>query len=292
MRRYMINTDADNMQKQISVVVPTFNQAQYLGACLDSIWFQDYPDLEIIVVDDCSTDETQTVLKTLAEQVENGDQTSYAACYNEQRDEVERVYHARYSRSGRSLKILRNERNMGSTPTYNRGFQAATGAYCTYIASDDICHPQMLSTLAGPLAEGSADFTYSDMFIIDDSGRILREFKLPEYDFNTCFANWYLCGVSKLYRRSLHQRFGWYDNCFLANDHELYLRFAMGGVRFLHIPQTLYSVRTHENREVNVHSTANWKRLIDESKQLTLKARAFAGKNSPCQFASSPGQPD
>lgn len=35
----------------ISVVVPTYNQAEYLGACLDSIWFQDYPNIEIIVDD-------------------------------------------------------------------------------------------------------------------------------------------------------------------------------------------------------------------------------------------------
>ena len=41
-------------------------------------------------------------------------------------------------------------------------FEMATGAYCTYIASDDICHPQMMSELAAPLDADEADFTYAE----------------------------------------------------------------------------------------------------------------------------------
>lgn len=257
----------------ISIVVPTYNQAQYLGACLDSIWFQDADNLEIIVVNDCSTDHTAQVLDEFARGVAT-EIVSFAAFYDEQKDVIQRREHSRYPREGRSLVVLHNERNMGSTPTYNRGFQNATGEYCTYVASDDICHPQMLSTIAAPLDADEADFVYSDMFVFNDQGRILREFKLPDYDFEKSFCDWYLCGVSKLYRRSLHERLGWYNNEYLANDHELYLRFALGGVRFLHVPKTLYSVRTHENREVNVHSSSNWAKLLDESKMLVKRARA------------------
>lgn len=262
----------------VSMIVPTYNQARYLGPCLDSIWFQDYPNLEIIVVDDCSTDGTADVLADFAERVA-GERVSYASYYNEATDEIERTGHDRYPKAGRTLKILRNETNRGSTPTYNRGFRAATGDYCTYIASDDLCHPQMVSTLAGPLGRDEADFVYADTFIFDDAGRILREFKLPDYDFRTCFADWYLCGVAKLYRRELHERFGWYDDAYLANDHEFYLRIALGGARFTHIPKTLYSIRTHANREVNVHSSSNWAKLLNESKRLALRARAALKEN-------------
>lgn len=256
------------------MVVPTYNQSHYLGACLDSIWFQDWPNLEIVVVNDCSTDDTAEVLEAFANNV-GTEMVSYASRYDAAEDTIERTEHPRHPTQGRRLTILHNERNMGSTRTYNRGFQAATGDYCTYIASDDICHPQMVSTLAAPLEADQADFVYSDMFVVDDAGRILREFKLPDYDFAASFGDWYLCGVSKLYRRALHDSFGWYNNDFLANDHELYLRFAMGGVRFRHIPKTLYSVRTHANREVNVHSSSNWAKLLNESKGLVKKARAF-----------------
>ena len=256
----------------ISVIVPTYNQSQYLGACLDSVWFQDYPNLEIIVVNDCSTDATADVV-TDFERAVREDEVSFASYFNETTNEIERTRHPRYPAQGRTLRILHNERNMGSTRTYNRGFQAATGDYCTYIASDDICHPQMLSTLAAPLDADEADFVYSDMFVFDDNDRILREFKLPPYSFSASFGDWYLCGVSKLYRRALHDTLGWYNNDFLGNDHELYLRFALNDVRFLHIAKTLYSVRSHEGREENVHSESNWAKLLDESRSLVQQAR-------------------
>lgn len=259
-------------KKLVSMVVPTYNQAQYLGPCLDSIWFQDYPNIEIVVVNDCSTDHTAQVLEEFEKAV-GTEMVSYASNFNEETNEIERTSHPRYNPSGRTLKIIHNEQNMGSTRTYNRGFQAATGDYCTYIASDDICHPQMVSELAAPLDAGEADFTYSDMFVFDDNGRILREFKLPDYSFEESFGNWYLCGVSKLYRRELHDRLGWYNNDFLGNDHELFLRFALADVRFLHIAKTLYSVRTHDGRDVNVHSSSNWGKLLDESRGLVRIAR-------------------
>ncbi len=263
------------MSKQsalISVIVPTYNQSQYLGACLDSIWFQDYPNLEIIVVNDCSTDSTAEVIADFERAVKE-DEVSFASNFNEESNEIERTRHLRYNPEGRVLRILHNEQNMGSTPTYNRGFQAATGDYCTYIASDDVCHPQMMSSLAEPLDADEADFTYSDMFVFDDNGRILREFKVPDYSFEKSFSNWYLCGVSKLYRRTLHDTLGWYNNDFLGNDHELYLRFALNGVRFKHIAKTLYSVRTHDGREENVHSESNWGKLLNESRSLVRQAR-------------------
>ena len=258
--------------KLVSIIVPTYNQAQYLGACLDSIWFQDYPNLEIIVVNDCSTDHTANVIDEFIQSLD-AEIVSYASYFNEETGEIERTRHPRYNKEGRILQVLNNDKNMGSTRTYNRGFHEATGAYCTYIASDDICHPQMISTLIEPLDADEADFVYSNMFIFEDSGRILREFKLPDYSLKKCFGDWYLCGVSKLYRRVLHERFGWYNNDFLANDHELYLRFALAGVRFKHIPKTLYSVRTHEGREENVHSSFNWAQLLNESRCLVRIAR-------------------
>lgn len=259
----------------VSLVVPTYNQAQYLGTCLDSIWFQDYPNLEIVVVYDCPTDGTREVLDAFQKGVEC-ETVSYASYFNEATGEVERTHHPRYRREGRKLRVIFSEQRLGATRAYNEGFKAATGVYCTYVASDDICHPAMVSELATPLRAGRADFTYSDMFVVDDAGRILREFKVPDYSFGACFGDWYLCGVSKLYRRELHERLGFYDPAYVANDHEMYLRFALAGVRFEHVPKTLYSVRTHEGREIDVHSEESIRRLFGESCRLVRAARETA----------------
>jgi len=259
---------------KVSVIVPSYNHAEYIGACLDSIYFQDHDDLEIIIVDDFSSDGSREVINAWVEGVDVAT-ASFASRYDEKSDSIDRTEHKRYLRQNRTIKVFMNEKNMGSTWTYNRGFREATGDYCSFVCSDDICHPQFISTLLKPLKKDEADFAYADMFIVDDEMRILREFILPDYDFKACFCDWYLCGVATLYKRSLHEQFGYYDEDAMADDHECYLRFAMGGARFMHVPKTLYSVRSHDNRQVGLHSQGRFNTLLDYSKDLVLKARAW-----------------
>ena len=260
----------------VSMIVPTYNQARYLGACLDSIWFQDHPNLEIIVVNDCSTDDTRQVLEDFARQVEEGSEVSYASYYNEAEDVIERVHHPRYPRAGRSLKILHNEKNIGSTPTYNRGFQAAHGRLLhlhrlgRHLPSADGPPPWPRPwTGTRPTSSTPTCLSLTTTAASCGNSNCRTTISRPASRIGIC------AGVSKLYRRSLHETFGWYNNDFLANDHEFYLRLAMGGARFKHIAKTLYSIRTHDNREVNVHSSSNWGKLLNESKGLALKARAI-----------------
>jgi glycosyltransferase involved in cell wall biosynthesis len=265
---------------RVSVVVPTYNQSQYLPACLDSLWFQDYKDIEIIVINDGSTDDTQEALKRYQTRLKN-DSVSYAGYYDETDDSVQRVFHERYPKDGRLLKVIEFGVNQGLATALNTGFRICTGVYCTYIPSDDICYPTMLSELASALEKSDADFVYGDMFIVDDSGNILRKFELPDYSFKQCFQNWYLCGLAKLYRKELHQRFGFYDQDLLAHDVELYLRFAINGVKFVHVSKVLMAVRDHgSGRLIDIHSPTNWSRLIEECKEQVRKARRFSDSMS------------
>ncbi|TVM17916.1 glycosyl transferase family 2 [Oceanidesulfovibrio indonesiensis] len=256
----------------VSVVVPTYNQACYLPACLDSIMFQEYPRIEIIVVADPSPDATFGVLEEYAAGL--SETVSYASRYDAESDTVERTIHPRYP-AGRDLLIILNGTRVGHGGSYNQGMRRARGEFVTYVASDDIAHTSMIAELAAPLIKNDADFSYADMHIVDDDGRILRRFSLPEYSFHYSFADWYLVGVAKLYRRELHDQHGYFDETYTANDHECYLRFAMAEARFLHIPRVLYSVRSHQGREQDVHSPESWNRLMRESSELAVKARRF-----------------
>ncbi len=260
----------------VSVVVPTHDQAPYIRPCLDSIWFQDFTgELEIVLVNDGSTDNTAEVVEAFIKDVDS-DMTSYASCYNEDDDIIERICHKRYTAQGRSIEVLTNPTNKGLPHALNIGFEACHGKYCTYIPSDNYCYPSMFADLVAALEEGY-DFVFSDMLIVDDPGNVIRRFSLPTYSFERSFCDWYFCGVSKLYRRELHDRFGYYEQDLLAHDHELFLRFAEGGARFWHIPKALMAVRHHDKaREVGIHAPANWNRLLEESKNLTLRARRFA----------------
>jgi glycosyltransferase involved in cell wall biosynthesis len=261
---------------KVSVVVATYNQSRYLSACLDSIWFQDYSNVEIIVINDGSTDDTHSVLQRYQTRL-NNDLASYAGGYNETDDSIQRIVHKRYPREGRILKVIEFRNNRGLATALNIGFQECTGTYCTYIPSDDTCYPAMLSELASALEDNGADFAYGDMYIVDDAGNILRKFELPDYSFKQCFQNWYLCGLAKLYRKELHSKFGFYDENLLAHDVELYLKFAMNGAKFVHVPKVLMAVRDHgSERQVDIHSPTNWNRLIEECKEQVIKARGFS----------------
>jgi len=263
----------------VSVVIPTFNQAEYLAACLDSLFFQEYERLELIVVNDGSTDATAAVLDEYLRDVAT-DLASFACAYDAVTESIRRGYHARYP-TGVALRVLHNPRNLGLAATLNVGVKAATGAYCTYVPSDNLCYPHMIGELVAALKgtgqKAEADFAYADMAIVTDAMRVLRRFSLPAYSFEACFLDWYLCGVAKLYRTSLHERHGYYCEELLAHDHELFLRFAEAGAKFRHVPKALMAVRDHgRQRSVDIHAPANWRRLLEESKELVRRARAFS----------------
>jgi len=270
---------------QVSVVVPTFNQVRYLAACLDSLWFQTCAELEIVVVNDGSTDETADALAAYLDSL-GSDTASYASRYDAKANVLTRVTHERYPKAGRALKVVTHEKNLGLARALNSGFQAATGLYCSYVPSDDAAYPQMFEELTGALERENADFAYADMHIVSDDGRILRRFSLPDYTFARCFADWYLCGDAKLYRRALHDAFGYYDTTLLAHDHDLFLRFAMGGAAFTHLAKPLLAKRDHAGeRAVHIHAPANWSRLIEESKALALTARTHLAASGPVKGA-------
>lgn len=263
----------------VSVTVPAYNQAGYLRACLDSLWFQDYPDIEIVVVDDGATDDTPRVLEAYIKDVEHLT-TSFASRYDAATDTLERTWHPVYPRQGRALRVVTHGRNRGLAAALNTGAAASTGRYTTYVPCDDLAYPHMLSSLVAALEAEKADFAYADMHIVSDAMEVLRHFKLPSYSFEACFGDWYLCGVCKLYARELHDRFGGYDEALLAHDHELFQRFALGGARFVHVPRALMAVRDHpRSRQVDIHAPTNWNRLLEESKVLVGQARDHLKRN-------------
>ena len=102
--------------------------------------------------------------------------------------------------------------------------------------------------------------------------------RLPEYDFETCFARWYHLGVSHLYKTRWHDIVGLMDaeNYHSANDYDHYLRFAMHGAVFKHVPRILYSVRHHgDDRKTGQHTSERYANLIAESKSCAYRARQW-----------------
>lgn len=112
----------------ISVIVPVYNSAPYLAQCLNSILAQTYSNVEIICVNDGSTDESLEILHTFAQ--------------NEPR-----------------ITVLSQE-NAGVSAARNAGLDAAKGEYITFVDSDDALEPDMYETLLNLAAEHQADIAH------------------------------------------------------------------------------------------------------------------------------------
>ena len=261
----------------VSIVIPTFNQIKYLPACFDHCMFQSYPALEIIIVDGGSTDDTKSYLNNLIDNISTNSCTPVIEMDHE--GNIIRKEILVYPQN-RKIQIVTFNEDIGATKTYNEGLKRVSGEFCTYIVGDDLPHPHMIEELYSCLKSTGADFVYSDVHIINDDGRIIRRIQLDEYQFEKCFASWYHLSVSHLYRSKWHNIVGLMDESYTAaNDYDHYLRFAMSGAIFVHVPKILYSIRYHgKTRQTGQHTPERHSILIEESKQCAYRAREWLKK--------------
>lgn len=197
----------------VSIVVPAYNHARYLPQALDSLLAQDHPGLEVIVLDDGSTDATPQVLE-------------------------------RYT--GR----LHWERqaNMGQGATLNRGWEMARGEVLGYLSADDVLDPTAVSTLAAVLAaEPGTVLVYPDYRLLDVHGEVLKIVRAPEFDFRTVLSTWECPpGPGALFRRGAAQGAGFWDTDLrLTPDYAFWLRLGLRGT-CRRVPQVLAGFRVHE----------------------------------------------
>lgn len=110
----------------VSIIIPVYNASKYLPACLESILAQTCPDFELILVDDCSTDDSLLFCK------------QYAACYSQ-------------------IHLLQHTHNQGAAAARNTGMKLAQGDYLAFIDADDYIEPEYLEKLLQAAAQAKAD---------------------------------------------------------------------------------------------------------------------------------------
>jgi glycosyltransferase involved in cell wall biosynthesis len=128
----------------VSIVIPTYNRAAFFAEALHSAVAQTYPNVEIIVADDASTDATPEVCQAYA-----GDPR---------------------------VKIHRHENNLGPNGNWQYGLQVAAGAYVGILADDDVHEPTFVERLMAPVQrDPSLDVVFSDHWIVDADGSVKQE---------------------------------------------------------------------------------------------------------------------
>lgn len=124
---------------QISVILPVYNAEKYLHKCLESIINQGMKELEIIAVNDCSTDNSLEILK-------------------------------KYRQQFSFLRIIDHTLNMGAAVARNGAIKQATGKYIAFIDSDDWFGEKYLETLYTEAENTKADIVFSNMLNVDQEG--------------------------------------------------------------------------------------------------------------------------
>lgn len=129
----------------VSILIPTFNRAGYLQAALASACAQTYPNLEIIVLDDASSDNTPAVVRA----------------FQQQDDRI--VY-------------VRNHRNRGLVANWRQGVEMARGDFFCFLGDDDTLEPAFVETLLQPLRQDARlVLAFCDHWVMDGEGRRLPD---------------------------------------------------------------------------------------------------------------------
>ena len=249
------NASCSDCGIKISVVIPNYNYARFLGQRLDSILSQQVRLHEIIILDDCSKDNSKEVMEKYAKSLK-----PYI--------KVRTVY---------------NEKNSGSAfKQWQKGFELATGDYVWIAEADDYCDKKLLKELVKPiLKDNEVVISYADTSFIDTNGCYMMKTIKPEIDIQKSGhwnSNYINNGLDEIHDYT-------FLNCTIANvssallkrgDYSEYLNLScnykqagdwlfyvnlmsLGKIAFVNKPLNYY--RVHGN---NVSSVMNKKKHLDE----------------------------
>ena len=123
----------------VSIIMPTYNCGNFIGETIDSVIAQIYENWELIIVDDCSTDNTE---------------------------EIVNVYRKKDSR----IKYKKLATNSGAAVARNRGIELADGKYIAFLDSDDLWQPKKLDTQIKFMNNNAYHFTCTSYNKIDEEG--------------------------------------------------------------------------------------------------------------------------
>jgi glycosyltransferase involved in cell wall biosynthesis len=211
---------------KVTVILPTFNRARYVGEAMSSVLRQTMGDLELVVVDDGSTDATA--------------------------DAVARAGDAR-------VRYLHQD-HRGISAAMNAGIRAARGAYVARLDSDDVWLADMLEITCGVLdARPEIGLVYGQGQAMDRDGRPLSHLRgmqqrFPGETLRSMLYDDCTCNITVLVRRSCFDRIGLFDESLIANeDWDMWLRLARHA-SFAYVERVLARFRWHDENLTGLRS--------------------------------------
>ncbi len=198
---------------KVSIVLPVYNGEKYLRQSLDSILVQTMTDWELIIVNDCSTDQTAEIAE-------------------------------KYAQADERITVIHNRENRKLPGALNLGFAAARGRYLTWTSDDNLYLPDALQTMSRELDRRREVYMVrASMEYIDGDGRVIGQSE--PYD-NKKLYSFNCLGACFLYRREVPGLIGGYDeSTFCVEDYDYWLRVVENCGDILPIDKILYQYRRH-----------------------------------------------
>ncbi len=222
MERKDIRLGAKKMK--ITIVTPSFQQGKYIRRTIESVLTQDISDLEYIVMDGGSTDETVSILKEYKDQI-----------------------------------LWKSEKDNGQTDALNKGIHAATGEWIGWLNSDDIYYPEALKKVRNVIeTHPEINVVYGNAYHIDEHDHILEEYDTQDFDYERLKDVCYICQPALFFRKSLTERYGYPDvSLQYCMDYDYWLRLGKGET-FYHLHEILAGSRLYQENKTlgsrrNVH---------------------------------------
>lgn len=219
------------MLNLISVIIPVYNVEKFVEQAILSICYQTYTNLEIIIIDDCSTDNTFALVQRIAQEDER-------------------------------IKLYRNEKNLKLVNTLNKALQFVTGEYVLRMDGDDISALDRIEKMYDFLQK-NPDYVLvgSQVNTIDEQGNQIGQPNLPnnlEVIQKVCS---YISPILHIWlcKTSIYTELDGYRNILGAEDYDFILRTLSRGYKIKNLDDRLYSVRI---RQGNTISTIGFKQLI------------------------------
>lgn len=206
---------------RVSIICLCYNHARFVAEAIDSVWHQTYDTVELIVVDDASTDESVAIIR-------------------------EKL------RARPEVIFIPLAENIGNCRAFNRGLAHATGDYIIDLAADDVLLPERVAEGVKALQAHGVTYglNFSDAAWIDDAGNLLRlhsqrfpHDKVPQGDvYLPLITRYFICSPSMMFTRVLIDSLGGYDESLSYEDFDLWMRGARV-FRFCYTPQVLVRKR-------------------------------------------------
>lgn len=232
------------MNDLISIVLPVYNGEKYLKESIESVIAQTYKVWELLILDDCSTDNSAEIAKEY-----------------EKRDD--------------RIHYYRNEKNLRLPRNLNKGFSLAKGNYLTWTSDDNRFRPQALEKMhAALVSDEKAQFVFASCRIIDGTGKEI-EYIMVNESSKKRIMGMNSVGACFMYTRKAYEEVGEYDpKLTLVEDFDYWQRlYAKFGA--VVISDILYEYRWHDGALTSTMKKDVFNRTLEK---VLLKNRLLFGK--------------